>query len=194
METIQYKINNLFKDFSFINEKLLIFKGILPNSILSEITLFVEESRKYKDHNLGFLKHMTNAGNNEFQCFIPSSLVNSSLFYSYLYYLGNEYISKFKNSSQEVKLVKKYYHSYDNYDLWVNFSQKDNNNPTHTHSGIISGVIYVSNPENIPTIFNNNFYYKGKPGEILLFPSNLKHSVPKQLTNDERITLSFNLE
>jgi len=194
MIKLDNKINNLFKDFSFINEKLLIFKGILPDSILNEVFSFVEESRKYKDHNLGFLKHMNNAGNNEFQCFVPFSLVNSSLFYSYLFYLGNEYISKFKNTLQEVKLIKKYYLSYDNYDLWVNFSQKDNDNPPHNHSGIVSGIIYVSNPENTPTIFNNNFYYKGKLGEILLFPSNLVHSVPKQITNNERITLSFNLK
>ena len=188
------EISNLFKDFYILNKKLFILKGVLPSSILSEVVFFVEESRKYKDHPLGFLKHMENAGNNTFQCFVPFSLVNSSLFYSYLYYLGNDYLSKFRNSLEKIRLAKKYYYSYDNYDLWVNFSKKGDNNPPHDHTGTVSGIIYVSNPDDTPTIFKNDFHYVGKRGEILLFPSNLVHSVPKQITDSERITLSFNLE
>jgi hypothetical protein len=187
-------LNNLFKDFYFIDKKYSIFKGILPKDILEEINLFISECRKYKDNPLGFLNYLPNAGNNEYQCFVPFSLVNSSIFYSYLYYLGNEYILNTKSSLNEVKLIKKYFGPYDSYDLWVNFSYYNSSNPTHTHSGKISGIIYFLNPENIPTIFNEDLEYIGKPGEILLFPSDLAHSVPIQKSNKERITLSFNLE
>jgi hypothetical protein len=190
---MQNNLDILFKDFYFIDKKYPIFKGILPKTIFEEIDIFVNECRKYKDNPLGFLKYMPNAGNNDFQCFVPFSLVNSSIFYSYIYYLGNKYVSKINKPLNEVKLIKKYFQSYDSYDLWVNFSSYNNDNPVHTHLGEISGIIYFLNPENTPTIFNEDLEYIGKPGEILLFPSKLAHSVPPQKTNKERVTLSFNL-
>jgi len=185
---------SLFKNFNFINKNYLIFKGILPPSILDEINLFVVESRKYKNHPLGFLKSMHNSISNDiYQCFVPFSLVNSSLFYSYLSYLANFYKTKFKNNLEELKLNKKYYLGHDTYDLWVNFSKKNSHITSHSHQGIVSGIVYVNNFEKAPTIFNKDFSYIGKPGEILLFPSNLKHEVPKQITDTERVTISFNL-
>ena len=194
---IQNELISLFKDFKFINKELSIFQGNIPNFILDDINLFVKECRKYSNHPYGFFKHMVNNifnGENVSNIFVPFSLVNSSLFYSYLFFLGNEYVSRSNNIKKEIHLKRLQYGPHDTYDLWVNFTKKNLSSANHNHSGLISGIIFVSNPEKISTIFNNDFHYIGNPGEILLFPSETLHKVAGQNTDKERITLSFNLE
>ena len=69
---------------------------------------------------------------------------------------------------------------------------KNSYNETHTHAGILSGVIYYTDCFNCPTEFHNlNFY--GKSKDVLIFPSDTKHGVKKQNTNKTRITFAFNL-
>jgi uncharacterized protein (TIGR02466 family) len=89
----------------------------------------------------------------------------------------------------------------------------------HIHSNsIFSGVIYLNNDlggeicfhkdnryHNIsyPTIeleydswnaINSDFWkFKPKKGDIFLFPSNVTHSVEKNLSDNERISLAFNV-
>jgi uncharacterized protein (TIGR02466 family) len=91
---------------------------------------------------------------------------------------------------------------------------------THAHpNSIISGVYYLKCSENTsPIIFtdprgyhkyihykqifnrdsgyylNPEYVVNPKPGMLLLFPSWLEHEVPKQTTEDERITIVFNLD
>jgi hypothetical protein len=108
-------------------------------------------------------------------------------------------------------------------DLWVNFQKKHEFNPPHTHTGIMSFVIWVSIPYDLkeeekvfpeiksgPTRTSKfTFHYvnvlgqmqhytlnvdKEFEGNIALFPSHLNHSVNPFYTSDEyRISVAGNL-
>ena len=108
-------------------------------------------------------------------------------------------------------------------DLWVNFQYKNEYNPVHDHSGIISFVIWVKIPYDIeeeravfpkmPPEVNNaasfNFVYTNSLGQILtqnlllskddewtmaMFPAGMKHNVHPFYTSDEpRISVSGNI-
>ena len=108
-------------------------------------------------------------------------------------------------------------------DIWVNFQQKHEFNPVHTHSGLFSFVIWLNIPyedevENGPDALgasgikaNGNFVFhytdtlgrvhgfnipadKSYNGTIILFPSMLSHSVnPFYSSDGKRITISGNV-
>ncbi len=96
---------------------------------------------------------------------------------------------------------------------WVNFNPPKSLHHEHTHpNSIVSGVFYFEVDEKMPPItfnrttnsnfkrevfkyneFNSeNFLLPIKSGELILFPSTLKHSVPINTSNKNRISLSFN--
>ncbi len=96
---------------------------------------------------------------------------------------------------------------------WLNKSGKGESHHEHTHpNSMISGVWYPQIHEKLPPIqfrgknqrditlqtskyntFNSaTFMLPMKKGELLLFPSNLQHSVPPNQSEEERISLSFN--
>jgi hypothetical protein len=109
-------------------------------------------------------------------------------------------------------------------DPWVNFQQKHEFNPPHNHSGIVSFVIWIKIPYNIedesstgvskksqkPLAGQFTFHYtnilgkishehikadKSYEGTLLLFPSELNHSVYPFYTSDEyRISVSGNVK
>jgi len=88
--------------------------------------------------------------------------------------------------------IRKWDGHFDGYDIWINYSYKGNYNPTHSHAGNISGVIYLNNEDY--TIFPNlNYKYQGNRGDMILFPSDTLHSVDKQVKDYERITFAFNI-
>jgi hypothetical protein len=99
--------------------------------------------------------------------------------------------------------------------LWINFSQKHDFNPPHTHSGILSFVIFCQVPKEIFEVQADsntqragelNFTYGNsiskmmstsypiKPYENLmfLFPAELEHYVPAYWVDAERISVSGN--
>jgi len=90
--------------------------------------------------------------------------------------------------------------------LWVNYQQKNEYNPLHDHSGIISFVIFIDIPygseeRNIHSS-NGTFQLENEVlpvdkswnGVILMFPSTTKHAVyPYNSTDKERITVSGNI-
>ena len=78
---------------------------------------------------------------------------------------------------------------------WFNFAYKGDYNPPHVHPmSTLSAVIYVKDEEKTPTIFiENNIEFQGKPGDILMFPADMKHGVDEKKTNKERITIATNL-
>ena len=99
---------------------------------------------------------------------------------------------KFKNTFREVFLRRTDH--YDGYDFWINYANKGSVNQWHNHEGYLSGVIYLKNTKNSPTLFKeSNIEYGGDVGEICIFPASLEHSVGEYLQDDERITASFNL-
>jgi len=96
---------------------------------------------------------------------------------------------------------------------WLNKNKKGESHHEHVHpNSMVSGVWYPQIHENLPPIqfrhreqrdislqtekyntFNSaTFMLPMKRGELILFPSNLSHSVPVNNSEEERISLSFN--
>ncbi len=99
--------------------------------------------------------------------------------------------------------------------LWINFSQKHDFNPPHTHTGILSFVIFCQVPEEIfkvqadsntqrageihfsygepiTKIMGNEFPIKPYENLMFIFPAELKHFVPAYWIDAERISVSGN--
>ena len=100
---------------------------------------------------------------------------------------------------------------------WVNINKKFNRNERHCHmhtDTLLSGVFYVKYPENSGTIRfydprghliqmqkDYEYYYDGyaytyinpKNNLLLLFPSWLEHDVEVNKSDDERISIAFNI-
>jgi len=96
---------------------------------------------------------------------------------------------------------------------WLNKNPKGSKHHEHVHpNSIISGVFYFKQDPKLPPIsfsksihsamkldpkkFNNlnseTFLLPCTNGELILFPSNLKHSVPINMGDEPRISMSFN--
>lgn len=170
--------------------------GYLEPSILKELDYFVKSVRKIKDHRLGFIRNHKNAGNNSYQMSVPSGLLENSFSMAYFNHLGNYYLSRvsgepFSYMDRRARFRENRGH-YDGYDFWVNFSNKGDENPPHSHAGLISSVLYIKN-DGLATDFENGVSFTGKRGQILVFPSSLMHAVREKKTRSERITMSFNM-
>ncbi|WP_435230840.1 TIGR02466 family protein [Pseudopelagicola sp. nBUS_20] len=101
-------------------------------------------------------------------------------------------------------------------DLWVNILPEGGAHSSHLHPhSVISGTVYVSMPEgasalkledprsgrmmaapirtkNAPRNLQQFIYVKPKVGEVFLWESWLRHEVPMNTAEDERISVSFN--
>jgi len=96
---------------------------------------------------------------------------------------------------------------------WANRNPKGSKHHEHVHpNSIVSGVMYFQINEKLPPIqfakanqdgmklnpekYNNvnseSFMLPCKTGELILFPSSLKHSVPINQGDEDRISVSFN--
>ncbi len=96
---------------------------------------------------------------------------------------------------------------------WLNKNCKGESHNEHKHpNSMLSGVWYPQIHEKLPPIqfrthrqrdislsikkYNNfnsaTFMLPMKKGELIIFPSDLSHSVPTNHSNEERISLSFN--
>lgn len=100
------------------------------------------------------------------------------------------------------------------YNIWLNINGKGAYNHLHNHAGsILSGVFYVkAQPEQgniffersdnaeyfLPPIQNANYFtstattYKAITNALYIFPGWLKHSVQPNMTDHDRISISFN--
>ena len=115
------------------------------------------------------------------------------------------YASKIYNFSEKLVITQS----------WLNKNGRDELHHKHCHpNSIISGVWYPAIHEELPpiqfvkredrdigltpnergfNIFNSHqFFIKMNKGDLILFPSNLNHMVPRNPYNEERISLSFN--
>jgi uncharacterized protein (TIGR02466 family) len=102
--------------------------------------------------------------------------------------------------------------------LWININgYKDFNQPHNHPNSIVSGAFYINVPENSGNIvFHNsafdlmyplnyvsidsfnqynssNWWIKPENNLLILFPSWLKHHVEPNLSNEKRISISFNI-
>ena len=171
----------------------------IPSSIQKELDVWIKESRKFKDHPLAALKAHENVGylsldgkaHNSYQCSISPSLVDSSFWLAWVLRLTAKYWGMGK-LHRHFKL-RKWDGHFDGYDIWTNFAYQGDDNPTHKHAGMLSGVIYYKNHKH-PTIFDQyNCAYEGRDGTMVLFPSQVLHHVEPQTDNKERITLASNI-
>ena len=114
-----------------------------------------------------------------------------------------DYCNTIINSDQRLAITQ----------LWANRNPKGSKHHEHVHpNSIISGVFYLRQDPKLPPIqfsksnqhamkldprkYNNfnaeTFLLPCVAGELILFPSNLRHSVPTNMGEEERISLSFN--
>jgi uncharacterized protein (TIGR02466 family) len=99
---------------------------------------------------------------------------------------------------------------------WANVNPPGGRNSSHTHpNNFLSGVYYVATPASegrivfedprpqayvmMPPVaeftpYNgNNITFDVKPGRLVLFPAWLTHSVPVNRSNQDRVSIAFNL-
>ena len=182
-----------------MNESSPIMVGTIPNSIMKELDIWVRESKKIKNHPLRELRAHENVGylamdgkaHNSYQCSIPPRLIEESFWLGYVLRLSAQYWGA--GRSHRDFQVRDYHGHFMGYDVWTNFANKGDDNPTHNHSGFLSGVMYYRNHGH-PTVFDDyNCAYEGKDGTMVMFPSQTNHHVPVQEKNAERITIAFNI-
>ena len=171
----------------------------IPKQIQKELDGWIKEIMKFKDHPLAALKAHENVGyltmdgkkHNSYQCSISPRLIEESFWLAWVLRLTAKYWGMGKNH-REFSL-RKWNGHFDSYDIWTNFAYKGDDNPTHNHAGLLSGVIYYKNHKH-PTIFDQyQCGYEGLDGTMVMFPASVLHHVEPQTVNKERITLAFNI-
>ena len=78
---------------------------------------------------------------------------------------------------------------------WLNYTEPNEHHHGHEHpNSIISGVFYIDAPDkNMGNLyFENGKEYEPIPNRLILFPADLKHGVKPNLSNQSRISMSFN--
>ena len=193
-------ICDIFSDVEIVRHTPdLILKAQIPDKIFKDVKGWIKPCRNIKDSEYGELLNHRNigTGHNSYQISIPRKFIDNSLFLGYLIHFGQLYLKKtsipVKNIDRSIHL-KNYPGHFDGYDIWMNFTSKGDDNPEHDHTGTLSGIIYIKDKDKHPTKFPTIGYtHIPNEGEILLFPSHLRHSVGVKTTTSERITASFNL-
>ena len=140
-----------------------ILKHTLPSSIYKELQTCIKHTNKIKKNKLACLLEHYNVGHNSYQVSIPFNLIENSFLQAYLIYLGEYYRCKYENLSFK--------------DTQRTVRMRRNQDHFDSYD------IWV----------NYGFSYKGKKGDIIIFPSNFKHGVKKHKNKKERITVAFNL-
>lgn len=109
--------------------------------------------------------------------------------------IANDILSQYGCESTEIK------------EMWANINSKYCYNGAHTHSGIISGVLYLQTPLKCgklilvnPAIRSDGHFFRNsnygiKPEKLacIMFPSWLEHYVEPNESDDLRISMSFNI-
>jgi uncharacterized protein (TIGR02466 family) len=99
-------------------------------------------------------------------------------------------------------------------EVWVNINRNGHFNTAHVHpNNVLSAVIYIRTPQDCgkiifenPTLaehypvdknnqlFMGKFWVQPNPGDMIIFPSYLKHSVEMNKSNDPRISIALNFK
>lgn len=109
--------------------------------------------------------------------------------------IANGILSEYKCQSVEVK------------EMWANVNGPYCYNGAHTHSGVLSGVFYLKVPQNSgklvlvnPAVRSDGHFLRSSNYAItpeklacIMFPSWLEHYVEPNLSDDVRISISFNV-
>lgn len=162
----------------------------IPDLIWQDILYLKDKCDQIREHPLSFLKLHENIGENSYQVSLPASDFEKSYLMPFIIRSCSKIIGCFH---RELYFRKNEGH-FDLYDIWINYSGINNSNPVHNHRGNISGVIYIKNDFHEPIFFpDKNIAYEGKPKTMLLFPSSEDHEVKEKKTEEERISMAFNL-
>jgi len=92
--------------------------------------------------------------------------------------------------------------------MWLNINKQYSYNAHHIHSGTLSGVYWVTTPEDsgklvlvnpagrsdAHRIRVKNYGLTPTPGACIIFPSWLEHYVEPNKNSQERISISFNID
>jgi len=194
-------LEEIFNDVTLIGQTPnLIISTQLPDRIYQDVLSWIEPCRAIKDDEYAELLSHYNFGtnHNSYQTAIPRRFIDNTFFLGYLLNFGKLFLKAAnlpERESHRPVHLRNYSGHYDGYDIWMNFTYKGDDNPLHNHAGSLSGILYVKNPDNEPTNFPCiDYVHKPKEGELILFPSQLEHSVDVKETDSERITISFNLD
>ena len=166
----------------------------IPDLIMKEIDVWVDECKKIKEHPYAELKHLRieTLENDFFRIKVSESLIKESFWLPWILKLCSEYVG---NNTTDLDFDIEIFDngSQSSWGVWTNFYQRGNCLSDHIHNGDLSGVIYCKNHDH-PTFFNDyDIGYEGIDGTMILFPSNTRHHVKEQLSDEERITISFNI-
>ena len=175
---------------------------IFPTPVL--ITKYEEdisEETKYVEN----LEYLSQKENKNFKS-KDSYLLKHEIFKNIKSFFGEsitKYTEKILNSKQRLVITQ----------CWTNRNPPGAKHHEHVHpNSILSGVFFFRIGGKLPPIqfakstqsamkldpakYNNitaeTFLLPCVPGELLLFPSNLKHSVPINLSEETRYSMSFN--
>jgi uncharacterized protein (TIGR02466 family) len=104
--------------------------------------------------------------------------------------------------------------------MWININKKGDYNVIHNHPlSVMSGVFWVKTPKNCGSLvfhsphnftqtlllqnidseiakeqnYYESFTFKPKEGTMILFPSDMLHGVERNESDEDRISISFNL-
>ena len=105
-------------------------------------------------------------------------------------------------------------------DAWININEPDSYNVKHNHPCTdLAGVLWIKCPKDCgeivfdnPTLFqshneigsynedfknefniHHHYYFPPSEGEMIIFPSHLNHSVNKNKSKEDRISVAFNI-
>ena len=161
----------------------------------------ISEETKYVEN----LEYISQKENKNFKS-KDSYLMKHEIFKNIKNFFGEsitKYTEKVLNSKQRLVITQ----------CWTNKNPPGAKHHVHVHpNSIISGVFFFRIGGKLPPIqfaktnqvamkldptkYNNitaeTFMLPCVPGELLLFPSNLKHSVPMNLSEETRYSMSFN--
>ena len=120
--------------------------------------------------------------------------------------LGKVYLDNLKYEYEEMYITG----------MWSNILKPGETHSPHTHSNnLLSGVFYLQSNDNSPAITfidprpqasvlqpqqteytkdnGTLYFYPAKVNRMVLFPSWLQHYVPKNNSNENRISIAFNV-
>ena len=187
MSSVENKILHFYKK-TTTNDGSEIYSTLNPVSIFEILSHLKVENyyQKYESSNFCKTKH--------------EQLKDIKIFFKECM---DDYCNTICNSDQRLVITQ----------LWANKNPTGAKHHEHVHpNSIISGVFYLRQDKTLPPIqfsqsnqhglkldpkkYNihnaETFLLPCTAGELILFPSNLKHSVPTNVGKEARISLSFN--
>ena len=161
----------------------------------------------YKYQSTAETVHLTNRGGWQ----SPSDFYQQETFSEFKSYILNNAFQSLTHYNRRFELSN----------MWININKKGNYNTAHNHPGcIMSGVFWVKAPENCGNLrflsphsfaecfllqsfqdddvrkkvnYSESMDFMPKDGVMILFPSHLQHLVESNESDEDRISIAFNL-